>query len=141
MNDQTVAVEIPQLLYRRLERLAQVTQQPISDLVAQAIDQNLPPLLENLSPEIQEVLIGMELMSDDVLWQLARSQISSEIQNRYEDLLDKERLGSISKLEKEEFEDLYNILNSHMLRKAYACTLLKWRGYALPSPSELNLSR
>jgi predicted transcriptional regulator len=141
MNEQTVAVEIPQLLYRRLERLAQVTHQPISDLVAQAIDQNLPPLLENLSPEIQEILVGMELMSDDGLWQLARSQISSEIQNRYEDLLDKERSGSLSKLEKEEFEDLYNTLNSHMLRKAYACALLKWRGYALPSPSELNLSR
>ncbi len=56
MSEQTIAVDLPQPLYQRLQRLADVTHQPIADLVLQAIDQNVPPLLDDLPTDMRQHL-------------------------------------------------------------------------------------
>jgi predicted DNA-binding protein len=138
MGEQTIAVDLPRSLYQRLQRLADVTHQPIADLVVQAIDQNVPPLLDDLPAEMRQELIPLETLSDEALWAVARSHTSRQDHERYVELLHQERTGALAVAEATEFEQLYQATNVHMLRKAYACLLLKWRGYALPSPTALT---
>lgn len=137
MGEQTIAVDLPQSLYQRLQRLADVTHQPIADLVVQAIDQNIPPLLDDLPAEMRQELAPLETLSDEALWTVARSHTGSQDHERYVELLHQERAGALTVAEAAEFEQLYQATNVRMLRKAYACLLLKWRGYALPSPTAL----
>ena len=86
MSEQTIAVEIPQTLYQRLLHLAEITQRPISNLVAQAIDQNVPPLLEKMPLAMQKELADLESLPDDRLWDVARSKVTAEQQARYAEL-------------------------------------------------------
>jgi len=137
MSEQTIAVEIPQTLYQRLQRLAEVTQRPISNLVVQAIDQNIPPLLDKLPLAMQKELFDLESLPDDRLWEVARSRVSDDNQTRYAELLEKERADELNKTEASELEILYHSFNVQMLRKAFAAAMLRWRGYALPSPTNL----
>jgi hypothetical protein len=138
MGEQTIAVDLPQSLYQRLQRLADVTNQPIEDLVVQAIDQNVPPLLDDLPAEMRQELAPLETLSDEALWAVARSYTGSQQHERYVELLHQERAGTLTETEAAELERLYQETNVRMLRKAYACLLLKWRGYALPSPAALS---
>ncbi|HRJ43485.1 MAG: hypothetical protein KJZ86_04035 [Caldilineaceae bacterium] len=138
MSEQTIAVEIPQTLYHRLLHLAEITQRPISTLVVQAIDQNVPPLLEKMPSAMQKELADLELLPDDRLWAVARSRVSADQQSRYAELMDKNRTDGLSGSENAEFESLYHSFDVHMLRKAFAAGLLRWRGYALPSPAHLT---
>lgn len=138
MSEQTIALEIPQPLYQRLQRLAAVTQRPISTLVVQAIDQAVPPLLDKLSPAMQSELADLESLSDDSLWEVARSQVSAAQQERYAELVDKERSDQLNRTEQIELNTLYHSFNVRMLRKAFAAALLRWRGYAIPSPANLS---
>ncbi len=80
----------------------------------------------------------LETLSDVALWSVARSHTDRQDQIRYSALLDKERDENLTETESAEFEQLYQAFNIHMLRKSYACVLLKWRGYALPSPAALD---
>jgi hypothetical protein len=138
MSEQTIAVDLPQSLYQRLQRLADVTHQPIEDLVVQAIDQNIPLLLDDLPTEMRQQLAPLETLSDEALWAVARSHTDSQKHERYVELLHQERADGLTADEAAEFERLYQATNVRMLRKAYACLLLKWRGYALPSPAALT---
>ncbi len=138
MSEQTIAVEIPHTLYQRLLHLAEVTRRPISNLVVQAIDQNVPPLMDKLPSAMQNELAGLESLPDDRLWEVARSRVSADQQSRYAELMDKERTDGLSGSENTEFENLYHSFDVHMLRKAFAASLLRWRGYALPSPANLS---
>lgn len=138
MSEQTIALEIPQPLYQRLQRLAEVTQRPISTLVVQAIDQSVPPLLEKLSPAMQSELADLESLPDDQLWEIARGQVHPSQEHRYATLVDKERSNSLNQAETTELDALYYSFDVHMLRKAFAAALLRWRGYAIPSPADLS---
>jgi len=135
MSEPSIAVEIPQTLYQRLLHLAEVTQRPVSNLVAQAIDQTVLPSLDRLPSAMQKELADLESLPDERLWDVARSRISLDQQARYAELLDKERSDGLSGSENTEFEKLYHSFDVHMLRKAFAAGLLRWRGYALPSPA------
>lgn len=48
MSDSTVAVQVPEAIYRRLERLAALTSRPLESLVAQALSSGMPPLPDDL---------------------------------------------------------------------------------------------
>jgi hypothetical protein len=141
MDEQTISVELPEPLFQRLQRLAELTHRPVENLVIQAIDQNMPSLPDNLPVEIQQVLSALNGLSDDELWTLARQQVDPLDRERYVELLDKERSALLTPEAVGLVEELYHQFNVHMLRKAYASILLKWRGYALSSiidPTAVN---
>ena len=87
---------------------------------------------------MQKELADLESLPDDRLWAVARSRISADQQGRYAELMDKERTDGLSGSEHMEFESLYHSFDVHTLCKAFAAGLLRWRGYALPSPAHLT---
>ncbi len=135
----TIAIELPQLLYQRLQRLAELTRRPLEKLVVQTLEANVPSLPENLSPIIRETLLDLEVLDDEILWQVAYSTISPKQQNKYSHLLQKNRLKTLNKTEQITLERLYQESQRHTIRKGYAFVLLKWRGYSLPTLAELEL--
>jgi predicted DNA-binding protein len=138
MSEATVAIHMPEPLYQRLQRLAALTKRPLESLVLQALDANIPPLLEEMPEHVRADLAALETLDDAALRQIAHGSWSAEQNARYTALLEKERAGTLTPTEQETLEGLYHEANSHMLRKAYANALLKWRGHRLPTLAQLH---
>jgi predicted DNA-binding protein len=141
MSESTVAIHMPDLLYQRLQRLAELTQRPLESLVLQALDANIPPLLEEMPEHIRADLAALEKLDDTALRHVAQGSWSAEQSARYTTLLEKERVSTLTPVERGTLEGLYQEANSHMLRKAYANALLKWRGHQLPTLAQLEAAQ
>jgi hypothetical protein len=129
---------MPQPLYRRLERLSELTRRPLEDLVVQTLSVGVPPLPDDLPAEMRQDLMALEDLDDDALWQVARSEASPERWEQHRLLLEKNRLRTISAPEQATLARLRQEADQLMLRKAYAYVLLKWRGHRLPTLAELE---
>jgi hypothetical protein len=140
MNDQTIAIQVPQPLYQRLQRLSKLPRRPLESLVFQTLDANVPMLPENLPEAMRQDLLNLESLDDEALWQIAQSVVGPEDQTQYHLLLEKQREGALTTGEETRLEILYQAANERMLRKAYAYLLLKWRGHQLPTLAELEAS-
>lgn len=141
MSESTVAIHMPDLLYQRLQRLAALTHRPLESLVLQALDENMPPLLEDMPERIRRDLAALEKLEAAALRHVAQDAWSSEQSAQYTALVEKERARTITPAEQDMLEELYQEANCHMLRKAYANALLKWRGHQLPTLAELEAAR
>ena len=135
---QTIAIQMPQPLYRRLERLAELTHRSLENVVVRTLYSSIPPLPDDLPDEMRSDLLALEDLDDDALWQVARSEVGLEQQEQISLLLEKNRLGIITESEYATLAQLRREANQLMLRKAYAYVLLKWRGYRLPTLAELE---
>lgn len=138
MTAQTTAIEIPQSLYRRLERLAELSHRPVENVVVQTLNANVPPLPDDLPAEMRDDLLALEILDDDALWQVARSAVSLEQQEEHYLLLEKNQAGTLTSSEQAKLAEFRHKADQLMLRKAYAYVLLKWRGYRLPGLTELE---
>lgn len=138
MSESTIAMHLPQPLYQRLQRLATLTHRPLESLVCQALDAHILPLLEDMPAPVREDLAALEALEDDALRRVAQGVWHPDRSARYTELLEKERLGRITQAEQATREALYQEANGHMLRKAYANALLKWRGHPLPTLTDLE---
>jgi len=129
---QTLTVTLPTAIYQHLQQMAELTQQPLEQLVRQSIEGNLPPAIGNASPEIQPELLAMQRLTVKALRQLAESQVTPEQQARHLALLEKNAANQLSAHERNELAALRIEADRLMLRKAYALALLRWRGYPIP---------
>lgn len=140
MATQKVTVELPQAIFQQLARIANATQQPLEDLVAQSIVSNLPPTPDNAPLEIQEELLKMQTWDDKELLAIANSQITSEQQKRHIELLEKNSTSEeLNKIERQELSELRTASDRLMLQKAYAWSVLRWRGHKIPNLNEMPL--
>lgn len=134
----TVAIHVPQALYGRLERLAELTLRPLASLVEQTLSSDLPPLPEVLSEPMREAVVALEGLRDDEHVGVMESTSNEGQQARFDRLGDKERAGTLTEEERAAVEPLWREADLMLLRKAYAAVLLKWRGYVLPTLQELE---
>jgi hypothetical protein len=135
---QTVTVPLPDVVYRRLRRAAEIAGKPMDEIAAQSLQESLPPLLDVIPHRFRAHLQAMEQLSDDELWKISRQAVDVKDQRRYWRLLKKSRLGTLTEREQQVLTELRETVDSIMLRKAYAYLLLKWRGHRVPSLSELE---
>ena len=137
MTTQQVTVKLPEEIFRQLAHIAEVTQQPLETLVAQSIISNLPPFPDNAPPEIQAELLQLQALNIDELLNAARTQVDASQDERHEYLLKKNQVGQLTSAEQQELTELRTLVDRLMLRKAYAWSVLRWRGYRLPALEEL----
>jgi predicted transcriptional regulator len=137
MATQKVTVELPQAIFQQLARIATATQQPLEVLAAQSIASNLPPTPDNAPVEIQAELLQMQTWDDRELLAIAQGEITIEQQQRHIELLEKNQIGELMPAERQELSSLRIAADSLMLKKAYAWSVLRWRGHRLPALSEL----
>jgi predicted transcriptional regulator len=138
MTAQKVTVELPEPIFQQLSRIAIATQQPIEALINQSIASNLPPTVDNAPPEIQAELLRMQTQSLEELQAIAQGQVLLEQQQRHTAFLEKNQTEILTSEERQELIDLRASADKLILKKAYAWSVLRWRGNRIPSLSELN---
>lgn len=136
MTIQTVNVALPRAVYRRLERLAATMHLPIEQMLAQTINGNLPPALEDAPVALRAELASWFDLSDEDLWAIARRAFDARVWKEHQRLLRKNTEGDLTPRERENLERLRTQADQYVARKSFALALLKWRGYALPTATD-----
>ena len=134
MLEQTVTIQLPENLYRRLVDNARATQRSLEEVMLHALRVGSPPTWEDTPAEFQADLAALDSLDDDALWEIARSRLSDAEMERYDALLEKSKQGILDDAERLELNRLRDEADRFMLRKAQAAVLLRWRGRAAPLP-------
>ncbi len=135
-----LTIDLPDQAFQRLAHLAELTKQPLAELIIQSIAGNLPPAVETAPPEIQNELLVLQTLDTAALRQIAQSQVPPAQQERHLMLLEKNQAGELTTDEQQELEDLLLQADQLMLKKAHACALLRWRGQPIRDLSQLAAS-
>lgn len=133
-----LTINLPEPAFKRLSRLAELTNQPLSELVIQSIAGNLPPAIETAPVEIQAELLTMQTLNVEALRQIAQSQIPSAGQERHVTLLERNQEGVLTEAEQRELQELLLAAEQLLLKKAHACAILRWRGQPIRDLSQLS---
>jgi hypothetical protein len=137
MQTQPITIELPEAVMRQLTRLAAATQQPIEALITQSVLSNLPPTVDNAPAELQPDLLAMQRLSIDELYAIAQAQADAKECDRQAELLERHEDDQLTATERQELTQLRQAADHLMLRKAYAWSLIRWRGHKLPAINDL----
>ena len=110
-----VMVTLPDDLYHRAERLAQLTSRRVAEVLADTIALSLT----SLSAQPASVTPVTELTDEEVLSQ-ANLQMTPAQDRRLSKLLDRQQTGDLSDTERSEMLALLQVYLEGMLRKAQA---------------------
>ena len=122
-----VEITLPDEVYHRAERLAQVVSRNVSDLLADTITLALP----SLTPYAQKEQPITELADQEVL-ALADLQMSPAQDQCLSSLLDKQQAGTLIDSEPAELLALMQVYQEGLLRKAQALREAVRRGLRAP---------
>jgi predicted transcriptional regulator len=139
MHSQQITIELPELILRQLALLAEATHQSVEALVSQSVLSNLPPATDTAPPELQREFLAMQTLGIEGLRSIAQLQVEPMQYERHVELLRKNEDGLLMPEERQELAMLRESADQLMLRKAYAWSLLRWRGQRVPSLEELRL--
>lgn len=128
---QPVTIKLPPALYRRLERVAALTNQSLDAVLLQTIRGNLPVTLEGVPPDMQAELVALMKLNDDDLWAVARNPLDATHWRRHQTLLRKNAAGQLDEKGQHELAALRDNADQQVLRRSWALALLKWRGYSI----------
>lgn len=131
MSVHPVVVELPEDIYERVKRTAKGLRRPVQQALLKIVESGLPSLAK-VPREYQTELEMLETMSDEELWEIARSEMSAAQQDRLDYLLLRNQADGLTEMEEQELDELHAEANRLMMRKSYACVLLKWRGHNVP---------
>lgn len=126
-------IQLPEAIYQRLQRVAEVTNQPLQTILMQTIRGNLPPSLDDLGSEWRDAVADLPALSDEALWAIAREPLPSRQWRRHQRLLRKMQESVLTAVEEAELTTLRTDADRFVTRRSYALALLKWRGHSLPS--------
>lgn len=138
MPGQTVTLELPKTLWEWAERTAAVTQRPVEKVLVDSLSATMPPLLDDVPDEFREELSLLETKNDADLWAITRLRTLPKLLRQYDNLLEKNREGTLTVEEQSKLEQLRKNAERIMLMRARAFVLLQWRGYRLPTVDELE---
>ena len=134
MSVESVTLEVPERIYRRLENTAEAMRRSIEEIMLHSLDVGSPPVWDDVPAEYQAELASLDRLEDDALQQISRSAKNSEQMKRYDELLSRNQDSALSTNEKIELQNLRQEAELFMLRKAHAAALLRWRGHTVPHP-------
>ena len=122
-----VVISLPDEVYHRAERLAQLISRDVADLLADTVELSLPPL----SPQSDTVRPVTELTDEEVL-ALTELQMDPKQDRRLSLLLDRQQAGELSDTERSELLALMQLYQEGLLRKAQALHEAVQRGLRKP---------
>lgn len=133
---QTVTLTLPDSFFQPIKRTAQVTNQPVEELLVHALQASLPPL-DGLPEDLVENLTTLETLDDQSLWQVIGETVSPKLQRELSALLEKQQATALSASDQERLATVQKQADLVMLRKARAAVLLRFRGKRIPTLAEL----
>ena len=131
-----VTIQISEPLYRRLQRVAQISKRPVEEVLSTTLAIALPPF-----PDLSEALAGelaeMIWMSDRGLWAATHPTFSPEEQDRLTALNDLNDERTLAEQEEEERIRLLAAYDRSVLRRSQAFAILARRGHPIPRYADL----
>jgi hypothetical protein len=111
--EKSVTISLPVSMYQRLEAVARASSRPFEEVLMQTIRNGMPPALQKVSEKYHGLLLPLNRLDDQELWQVAQGELGVE-----------------------EASDEAQNVDFTTLRRAYALALLKWRGHPIPDPTD-----
>lgn len=133
MATQTINIELPDELYRRLQGMATATRRPLQEILVQTIRGNLPLAPDDLPPAQHDLVAALAPLSDEALWAVAKEPSPATDWRRHQRLLRKAAAGPLTPVEQRDLETLREATDRFVTRRSVALALLKWRGYTFPT--------
>ncbi len=131
---ETITLQVPENLYRRLEQTAHAMQRSVPEVILHALNVGSPPAWEDIPAEFQADLAALDRLDNAALWEVARSRKAPTEMVRHDELLERNQSGALTDGERLELQALRTEVERFMLRKAHAAALLRWRGQPVPTP-------
>jgi hypothetical protein len=138
-HGQTVSVELPEPIFRRLRHIAELTQRSVEEVLATTIDAALPQT-PGVPVEVADDLAALALLSDAALWSAAESTLAPEDQRRLKQLTQDGESRQLSEAEEAELAQLIDAYDRAVLRRAKALALLAQRGYNISAHGDHSSS-
>lgn len=139
--EKSVAIYVPELAYRKLQRAAELTYRSIDEILLGAIETTLPSL-PNAPVELAEELAALHLFSDEALWAATAPSMSAAEQMRLAQLNQSAAERPLTAAETAEQANLLAAYHRSVLRRAQALAILAQRGHpvtletlSLPEPA------
>lgn len=126
MSIQTITLSLSDSVMSRAKLAARVLQLPLEEMLADVLEAALPAVAD--APiEMQTDLARMTWLDDQALWTIARSEMSSEQQERLHNLTVLQQQRVLNGEEERVMDDLRREYGSTTMRKARAFALLSLR--------------
>jgi hypothetical protein len=133
---QTIRMNLSDTLLQRLTDVADAAQQSLDEVLLQTISAGLPPDLARVPGRFRADLRLLNRLDDDMLRQVAGSELDVDKAAEYEALLAQNQNATLDESGQARLAALREQADLLMFRRAYALALLKWRGVSVPA-SEL----
>jgi hypothetical protein len=127
-NGQTISVELPEPIFRRLRYVADMTHRSVEDVLATTVDAALPPT-PGVPTDVADDLAALAVFSDTALWAAAETGLSPEHQSRLTQLSWDGEARVLTDAETAELTHLIDAYDRAVLRRAKALAILAQRGY------------
>ena len=124
---QEINVSVPRPLYQRLEQAARAAHIPAPELVVSALRHTLPPLPDDLPPDLADESTRWAVLDDEALNAIANSFMPAPKQRRWAALIRKEEANKLTTREQTEWAALQAEYLRVSQNKVKAHFLLKQR--------------
>ena len=124
----SISVRVSERLLQSLKRRATKQRKSLEKEVVELIATGLENA-DSGSDELEEVLQPLELMTDDDLWNAARSRLPRSLSSELEKLHQKRQRDGVTKAERERAKLLTEQFERCLLIRARAIELLQGRGH------------
>lgn len=125
-----ISVKLPDGLYENVSHLARNKKKSVAEFIKNAVKKAVAEDIENLERPLAEC-------SDDEVLALANMKMSTAENERMSDLLDRQREGLITPLERNELDVLFRVYQAGNLRKSQGIAEAVRRGL-LKTPDDLK---
>ncbi len=136
MTVQSITLNLPETVYKQIERAAEKAQRPFNEVLIEAIVA-VAPIIDTAPEKIQSALAQMAYLNDAALWQVARTTMPPEQSERLETLHVKQQQNTLTDEEQAEEQSLLALYRETILIRAQAAVLLKQRGYNISNPQQV----
>ena len=133
---QVISIQVPEPIFRRLQRVAEITHRPVEEVLATTINVALPQD-PSLPADLADELAAMTMFSDDALLAASESSLSPAQQRRLIQLTHAGGSRSLTAAESAELAHLLDLYDRSVLRRAQALAILAHRGYEIPDRVDL----
>ncbi len=128
MSTAMVSIQLPDTLFRKLKRAADLTHRPLEEIVVTSLEAMLPTA-SGLPAEIADELAAMQVYSDAALRAAVEPSMSRAEQKRLEQLNAAAGERALTAAEKKEQQALITAYDRSVLRRAKAMAILAQRGH------------
>ena len=128
MTTQTVTLDLPELLYQKLQLRAAQTRRTVEDELLEVLATAVP-VADDLPDDLTAAITPLAMLDDTDLWRAAQTQLPSDVAVRLEELHLKRQRAGLTESEEREASILAHQYERVMLVRAQAAALLKQRGY------------